>query len=320
MQRIIVESGDNEKRIDRFLTDRFSRVSAATFFKAFRKRNIRVNGKRVKSDFCLHTGDVVEIYIPDPYLAAENRIDRQTPIMIVYEDDYIMVVSKPQGIPVQKDDNHEELVLDEYLQAMAADRQDGGAVRPGFPALCHRLDRNTGGLVILAKDEKTLEVMLDKFRNHEIKKYYLACTYGIPKEKSAECTAFLKKDAESSHVKIYDSPVRGAVKIVTRYRVLKAAYPYALLEVELITGKTHQIRAHLAWMGYPILGDGKYGLNDINRSLKLKMQALFSYKLRFEFKKGSSHLDYLNGLEIRLPEISWEEGIKATGLFEQESI
>jgi len=314
MQRIIVDSSDNQRRIDRFLTDRFPWVPVSTFFKAFRKRNIRVNGKRVRSDFCLQAGDVVEIFIPDRYLDAEHREERHIPIAIPYEDEYIMVVSKPQGIPVHQDDNQEGMVLDEYLQAMTAGRQDGMALEPGFPALCHRLDRNTGGLVILAKDQKTLEVMQDKFRNHEIRKYYLACTYGVPREKEAEWTAYLKKDAESSHVKIYDSPVRGSSRIVTRYRIVKAAYPYALLEVELVTGKTHQIRAHLAWMGYPILGDGKYGINAVNRSLGLKMQALFAYKLKFAFKKKSSHLDYLDGREITLPEIPWEDGVKSTGL------
>jgi len=314
MQRIIVDSSDNQRRIDRFLTDRFPWVPVSTFFKAFRKRNIRVNGKRVRSDYCLHAGDAVEIFIPDRYLDAEHRDERQLSIPILYEDEHIMVVAKPQGIPVHQDDNQEGMVLDEYLQAMVAERQDGVALEPGFPALCHRLDRNTGGLVILAKDPKTLEVMQDKFRNHEIRKYYLACTHGIPREKEAELTAYLKKDAERSHVKIYDNPVRGSSRVVTRYRIVKAAYPYALLEVELVTGKTHQIRAHLAWMGCPILGDGKYGVNAVNRSLGLKMQALFAYKLKFAFKKKASHLDYLDGREILLPEIPWEEGVKNTGL------
>lgn len=320
MRRITVESKDDQKRIDRFLTDRFAGIPASTFFKAFRKRSIRVNGKRVKSDYCLSTGDLVEIFIPDAYLDTADRDDRLIPIQILYEDAYIMVVSKPQGIPVHQDQNREGMVLDEYLQAMAADRQDGTALKPGFPALCHRIDRNTGGLVILAKDGKTLEVMEDKFRNHEIRKYYLACTYGIPKEKETEYTAYLRKDAENSRVRIYDSPVHDSVRIVTRFRVLKAIHPYALLEVELVTGKTHQIRAHLAWLGCPILGDGKYGVNDINRSLGLKMQALFAYKLRFEFRKGTSHLDYLNGLEIILSSIPWEDGIKETGLVQHEFV
>jgi len=314
MQRIIAENSDNQKRIDRFLFERFPGVPASVFFKGFRKRNIRVNGKRVKNDFCLHEGDIVEIFIPDEYLVPVRRTEPQTKVSIVYEDEYIMVVSKPQGMPVQDDSNSEEQALDKYIRQLAAERQDGGTPRPGFPALCHRIDRNTGGLVIFAKDQKTLDLMEDKFRNREIKKYYLACTYGIPVEKEAECVAYLKKDAESSHVMIYDRQVRDSVRIVTRYRVLKAVYPYALLEVELVTGKTHQIRAHLAWLGYPILGDGKYGKNSVNRSLGLKKQALFSYRIRFEFKNAGTHLDYLSGREIVLPSVPWEEGIRKTGL------
>lgn len=314
MRRIIVESGDDQKRIDRFLIDRFAGVPASAFFKAFRKRNIRVNGKRVRNDFFLHTGDLVEIFIPDEYLDTEKRENSKIRIEIPYEDEYIMVVSKPQGIPVHQDNNREGVVLDQYLQAMVADRKDGQVLKPGFPALCHRIDRNTGGLVILAKDDKTLKIMQDKFRNHEIKKYYLACTHGIPREKEAEYEAFLKKYAENSRVKIFERPVHGSVRIVTRFRLLKAVNPYSLLEVELVTGKTHQIRAHLAWLGYPILGDAKYGITDINQSLRLKKQALFSYKLKFEFQKGASHLDYLNGREIILPIVPWEEGIRSTGL------
>lgn len=313
MQRIIVESKDDQKRIDRFLFDRFAGVPASVFFKAFRKRNIRVNGKRVKNDFRVSAGDVVEVYLPDDRLKPKMQDDRESRIQIVYEDRHIMVVSKPQGIPVHQDENREELVLDRYLQEIAAERQDE-SLKPGFPALCHRLDRNTGGLVILAKDKRTLDVMEEKFRNHEVKKFYLACTYGIPGEKEAECVAYLKKDAEKSHVRIYDRPVRDSSRIVTRYRLLKAAYPYALLEVELVTGKTHQIRAHLAWLGCPILGDGKYGVNSVNRSLGLKMQALFAYRVRFEFKKAGTHLDYLNGREITLPSVPWEEGVRKTGL------
>lgn len=314
MRRILVEIKDDNKRIDRFLTDRFAGVPAAVFFKAFRKRNIRVNGRRVSNDFRLHAGDIVEIFIPDEYVSPIKRDDPESRIDILYEDEYIMVVFKPQGIPVHQDSNREDLVLDQYLQALMVKRQDGTAPGPGFPALCHRIDRNTGGLVILAKDEKSLEVMKDKFKNHEIRKFYLACTYGIPSEKEAEYEAYLKKDAQNSQVRIFDRPVRGSMRIVTRFRLLKAVYPYALLEVELVTGRTHQIRAHLAWLGYPILGDGKYGISDINRSLKLKMQALFHYRLRFEFKNPGTHLDCLNGREISLPSIPWQKGINDTGL------
>jgi len=314
MRRIIVDSRDEQKRIDRFLTDRFAGVPAAVFFKSFRKRNVRVNGKRVNRDFRLQAGDVVEIFIPDEYLSPAGNDDRKAGIEILYEDEHIMVVSKPQGVPVHQDGNREELVLDRYLQSMTAERREGEAPKPGFPALCHRIDRNTGGLVILAKDDRTLEVMKDKIKRHEIRKFYLACTYGIPAVKEAEYEAYLVKDAEESLVKIFDRPVRGSVKIVTRFRLLKAVYPYALLEVELVTGKTHQIRAHLARLGYPILGDGKYGINSVNRSLRLKMQALFHYRLRFEFKKKGTHLDYLDGHEITLPSVPWEEGIRETGL------
>jgi 23S rRNA pseudouridine955/2504/2580 synthase len=319
MRSFTADETDTGKRCDRFLLERLSGTPSPAVFKAFRKRSVKVNGKRVKETYVLEAGDIVEAFIPEEHLAPKTgRVAAGSGcgIRFVYEDDYIIVVFKPQGIPVHKDDNRDATVLDEYVAEALSKR--GAHLEPGFPALCHRIDRNTGGLVILAKDAGTLEVMLQKFRRHEIGKFYLACVHGIPAEREAELTAYLKKDSKSSHVMIYDNPVRGSSRIITRYRVLKALYPYSLLEVEIVTGKTHQIRAHLAYMGYPVLGDGKYGMNSVNRALRLTKQALFSYRLAFGFRSESAHLDYLRGVEITLDEIPWEEGVRSTGLIAEE--
>jgi len=305
MRAYTVSEKYQHKRCDKFLLDQLS-VPPSVIYKAFRKRSIKVNGRRVGEDHLLMAGDTVEVYIPDAYL-SEAKPEASIQIPIAYEDEHLLIVSKPQGLSVHGDRHGEESVLDELVRRLMNGRE-------GFPALCHRLDRNTGGLVIMAKDRDTLEIMEDKFRQHEIRKYYLTAVSGIPAEREAELTAYLRKDRSESRVFIFDRPAEGAERIITRYRILKALYPYALLEVELITGKTHQIRAHLAYIGHPILGDGKYGVNSVNRSLKLKYQALFAYRLIFDFKSPSGHLDYLKGLEVRLPRILWEEGLSRTGL------
>ena len=263
----------------------------------------------------LTTGDKVEAYIPDDYLKdspANSKGGENLPYP-VYEDDYLLILAKPQGMPVHQDKNEEALVLDrwacDYMQS-----RESLQLEKDFPALCHRIDRNTGGLVMLAKDAKTLSLMEDKLRKHEIKKYYLCLVNGVPEKKAMELTGFLKKDSIKSRVYIYDHPVKDAERITTRYRTLRTLGDYSLLEVELVTGKTHQIRAHLAYMGHPLVGDGKYGVNAVNRTLHLKWQALWASRIVFDFSSPSGHLDYLKGKNISLSQISWEEGLKKLGL------
>jgi len=310
MREYSVTAKYDKKRIDEFLFDMLPNVKPSVIYKAFRKRNIRVNNKRVSMSHLLSVNDKVQIYIPDQYLnnAADSEISEPE---IIYEDDFIIVVNKPQGIPVHKDKNEETLVLDSWLRSFVRFRdQDKVSYEEGFPALCHRLDRNTGGLVLFAKDSKSLAVLEDKFRMHEIGKKYLCVVVGTPAKSFCELHGYLRKDNKNSRVYIFDTPVRGAEAITTRYRVLKKAGDFSLLEVELVTGKTHQIRAHLAHIGHPLVGDGKYGINTINRALKLKWQALWANELSFNFKSPSAHLDYLKGKTIILPGIKWENSLK----------
>ena len=242
MRSLIVNEKFNNKKLNMFLQDQFNGLSTSTFYKALRKKDILVNNVRVKENVVLHTGDNIVCYITDNYLY------RETKLKVVYEDDNIIVVNKPIGIEVVSLNANEE-TLTTLLQG-----KYGNNVMP-----CHRLDRNTSGLVLFAKSDESLNILLDKFKNHEIEKYYKCMVYGIPKKSQAMLEAYLFKDNKKSLVYIYDEPRKGAVKIITSYKILETNKKdnTSILEVCLHTGKTHQIRAHLAHIGHPIIGDRK---------------------------------------------------------------
>lgn len=238
MRKLIVDKKYNNKKLNTFLLDSFNGLTLNTFYKALRKKDILVNDVRIKENITIFAGDTVTVYITDNYLF------KQVDLKIVFEDDNIIVVNKPSGIEVV-DGKFETLttLLEKQINT------------PVFP--CHRLDRNTSGLVLFAKNENALNILLEKFKNKEISKFYKCTVYGIPKKSSATLESYLFKDNKKSMVYIYDKPKTGSVKIVTSYKVLKTDLKQniATLEVELHTGKTHQIRAHLAHIGYPIIGD-----------------------------------------------------------------
>lgn len=238
MRKLVVDKKYNNKKLNSFLLDSFNGLTLNTIYKALRKKDILVNDVRVKDNITLFAGDNVTVYITDNYLFKQVNIE------IVFEDDNIIVVNKPSGIEVV-DGNSETLtsLLEKQINASV------------FP--CHRLDRNTSGLVLFAKNENALNILLEKFKNKEISKFYKCKVYGIPKKNSATLEAYLFKDNKKSMVYIYDKPKTGSVKIITSYKILKtdSKQNTSTLEVELHTGKTHQIRAHLAHIGHPIIGD-----------------------------------------------------------------
>ena len=279
MKKLIVSKKYDGKKLNKFLLDNIQGLSFGLFCNTLRKKDIKVNGKRINKDITIFDGDEILLYISDELLNSKTSII----LDIIYEDDNILIINKPANIEVTGNNSLTTLVHKNYPNSSFK------------PMPCHRLDRNTTGLILYAKNEDALNILLEKFKNHEIEKHYLALVYGTPSVDYKRVESYLFKDNKKSMVYISDTPKKGYVKIITSFSVLeRRSDNTSLLDVEIETGKTHQIRAHLAYMGYPIIGDGKYGKNEINKLFNKKYQMLCSYSLKFNFKTDSGILNYLN--------------------------
>lgn len=282
MKELIVTKKYNNKKLDKFLKDNLQNLSNNLFYKTLRKKDIKINGKRVSENVTIFENDKIQVYISDTLLEGSVNLD------IIYEDKNILLINKPINIEVTGQNSLTDVVHRLYK------------LQEFLPMPCHRLDRNTSGLILFAKNQTALDILLDKFKHHEIEKHYLALVYGVPKKKSERLISYLFKDSSKSLVYISDVPKKGYLKIITSYSLIESINNTSLLDVEIKTGRTHQIRAHLSYIGLPIIGDGKYGINEINKKFKAKTQKLVSYKLKFSFIKDSGILNYLNGKSFEI--------------------
>ncbi len=301
MRTLYIKENDAGQRLDKFLSKAVKALPKSLMYKCIRTKKIKVNRKRTEIGYILNEGDTVELFIAEEFFAeqaAEEAFMKLTPKLdIIYEDNNIMLLDKRPGLIVHSDDNEDVNTLISHVKAYLYRK---GEYKPEdeqsfAPALCNRIDRNTGGIVIAAKNAEALRVMNDKIKKDELSKFYLAAVHGHLPKKSDTLKAYLRKDSSNNIVDIINSPRPGYKEIITKYRVLDEKRGFSLVEIELVTGRTHQIRAHFSSIGHPLLGDGKYGVNRDDKKLGYKFQALYSYRLEFRFKATGTALDYLHG-------------------------
>ena len=310
---VTVKENDAGQRLDKFLTKTYRNLPTSMLYKAIRKKDIRLNGKRCDIADRLQTGDVLSLFLPDDVLEVSApaydflRASRQ--LDIVYEDEHILLLNKKAGLLVHPDDKEFGDTLIARVQRYLYEKgsYDPAAEQSFAPALVNRIDRNTSGIVIAAKTAVALRVLNDKLKNREIEKYYLCIVHGTMPRQEDTLEGYLEKNEAQNRVYVSDTARQGSRTIRTRYRVLEAHDGLSLLEIHLLTGRTHQIRAHLASIGHPLLGDGKYGTNALNKGTGFDKQALCSYRLQFAFTTPAEELEYLNGKEFALDDVWFAE-------------
>ena len=309
MKQVIIQKNDAGQRLSKFIEKSFPAIPASLMYKSIRTKNIKVNRKRCTPDQKLCEGDLVDIWLKDEFFVqpphkydftqASDRID------VVYEDENVLIVNKPQGLIVHQDEHYEPDTLIFRIQKYLYNK---GEYNPDdehsfAPALVNRIDRNTSGMVISAKNAAALRILNAKMKSREIHKKYLCIVCGRPNPPEATLEGYLEKNESQNRVYIETKRSATGKTIRTHYEVLDTVGQFSLVEVDLLTGRTHQIRAHMASIGHPLLGDGKYGTNKINRGSGYSKQVLCSYQLTFAFTTDAEELNYLSGKRFELEDI-----------------
>ena len=313
MKELSIGPNDAGQRLDRFLAKAVPLLPASLAQKYIRLKRIKRNGKRINRDDRLQAGDVLQLYINDEFFDKPREDNAYLTVAvpklsIVYEDAHILLVDKRPGLAVHPHDGAEYgRTLIDHIQAYLYQKREWSprGENSFTPALCNRIDRNTGGIVIAAKTAQALRVMNQKIRDRELDKRYLAVVEGTPKPADGRLQGYLFKDAKKNRVFVTDKPQPGAKSCQTDYRVLASKGGLSLVECALITGRTHQIRAQFAHAGHPLLGDGKYG--KLDKRFDRTFQALYSYKLTFRFTTDAEELSYLDGKSFQVAKVDFVE-------------
>ena len=311
MKEFTIGTNDAGQRVDRFLSKAVPLLPASLAQKYIRIKRIKCNGGRVERDTRLKAGDVLQLYINDEFFDKPREdnafLTVTTPkLNIVYEDAHILLVDKRPGLAVHPHDGAEYgRTLIDHIQAYLYQKREWRPREENAftPALCNRIDRNTGGIVIAAKTAEALRVMNQKIKDRELDKRYLAIVEGTPRPRQGSLKGYLFKDAKKNRVFVTDTPQTGSKSCQTNYTTLASRNGLSLVECELVTGRTHQIRAQFAHAGHPLLGDGKYG--KLDKRFDRTYQALYSYKLTFQFTSDAGELEYLNGKSFRVDQVDF---------------
>ena len=314
MREFTVTKNDAGQRLDRWLGKALPLLPAPLAQKYIRLKRVKVNGKGSQRDYRLQSGDLLQLYINDEFFDTPTEENAFLSIFkphlnIVYEDENLLLLDKRPGMVVHPDETERVNTLLTHLQAYLYQKKEWSPYRENSfaPALCNRIDRNTGGIVIAAKNAEALRIMNQKIRDREMEKSYLAIVLGRMNPPEGKLENFLLKDEAKKQVKVFRSPVPGGRTAVTLYKTLRCQDGLSLVECRLLTGRTHQIRAQFADAGCPLLGDGKYGRERDNRRYGRSGQALYSYKLRFSFSTDAGLLEYLRDREFTVEQVDFVE-------------
>lgn len=309
MKTFTITKNDADKRLDKFIVKVCPTLPQGLMYKYIRTKRIKVNGKRAEISTRLSVGDEVSAYINDEFFVQlrpqYDFLSSPANLQVVYEDENIILVDKKQGLIVHPDDKEYRDTLIGRIQHYLYKKgeYDPQAENSFKPALANRIDRNTAGIVIAAKNAESLRILCEKIKDRQIDKRYLTVVHGTPRKKSAVLEGFLEKNEDKNKVFLSKNKTEQNRSIKTKYTVIETKGGLSLLEIELLTGRTHQIRAHLASIGHPLLGDGKYGKNANDKKMGFDKQALCSYKLSFRFDTDGGILQYLNGKTFRVNDV-----------------
>lgn len=313
VKQFLITKNDSGQRLNKFLEKAVPRLPGGLMHKYIRLKRIKINGKRTDFTYRLCEGDILQLYINDEFfekaLSDEDTayLTANPNISVIYEDSHILLVNKPAGLVVHADDSGTTDTLIARIQAYLYEygRWNPKAEHSFTPSLCNRIDRGTSGIVIAAKTAEGLRVMNQKIRDREIHKSYLCATCGHVRPKQGTIQNYILRHENEHRVSVHDTPVPGARTAVTKYTVLRETPELSLVECQLVTGRTHQLRAQFAHLDHPLLGDSKYGKNEMNRKYHRKSQALCSYKLHFDFTTDSGSLAYLSGKTFTIPHVEF---------------